>query len=102
MKCFYYLPILCLLNLTGCAGTAWREIAIALFKTSGEILSDRVDWKNATPPERDWKLSTGEYPDPVTSTWLKQQYEEQKKAEKWQKEAEKHNGENSANSNQPH
>lgn len=84
MKLLYCLPIL-LLGLTNCTNVDWGSVARTYFEVSDPYLKmaqDRADWKSATPQERQWKLNTGEYPDPVMSDMMKKQYKEQKEWEK--------------------
>lgn len=76
MKLFFYLPVL-LLGLTNCTNVDWPTIWRSYSDISTSYLKmaqDKAVWKNATPQEREWKLLTGGYPDPVMSDMMKRQY----------------------------
>ncbi|CAI3953355.1 unnamed protein product [Commensalibacter communis] len=82
MKLICFLSILLSLGLTSCTDIDWASVG----KTSLERLSDEQKWYSSTPPERQYKLGTGEYPDPHLSDVMRQDYETQKKQEQWFKD----------------
>lgn len=84
MKLLFLLPTL-LLELTNCTCVDWANVASTYFSVSEPYLKmaqDKVDWKNATPQERNYKLLTGEYPDPTLSAMMKREYKADKEFEK--------------------
>lgn len=83
MKLFYCLSTL-LLGLANCTNADWMNIG----KMATQTFIDEMEWYNRTPPERQYNLATGKYPDPYLSEVMRQDYERPQKQDQWIKDAE--------------